>query len=437
MIRIKKRSQTEWLLLVLIIMPLLFALLIEFFGIPRIIKYTLDMVWAVILVYIIKFYPSLKVTDSNDIKIILCWVLLFFFYIGLTYCVQYQSVLYWLWGLRNNFRFYVAFFAFIYFMRCSLVKDVFRAMNAFFWVNAVVSLWQFYVLNVNGDYLGGIFGTEQGVNGYTTIFFSIVLSYSFICCIEKKESLLLCALKCVVVFIISAMCEIKFFYFVSAMIVGLVFLFTKFSWRKLLLLIGGGLCILAGGMLLIKMFPNSSGLLSIAGALQEITSDKGYTSAGDINRLTAIPVINNLWLTTLPTQIFGLGLGNCDTATYAFLNTPFFVENGYMHYTWLSYAHMYLECGWLGLLFYFGFFGFVYFKAIKIQKRVSADGVTYCRLARIMAIVCMVISIYNSSLRTEAGYMAYFVMSIPFVYDRHARQKKWLETNERIAYECC
>ena len=33
----------------------------------------------------------------------------------------------------------------------------------------------------------------------------------------------------------------------------------------------------------------------------------------------------------------------------------------------------------------------------------------------IFAICCILIAIYNSSLRMEAGYMAYFVLALPFV----------------------
>ena len=85
-----------------------------------------------------------------------------------------------------------------------------------------------------------------------------------------------------------------------------------------------------------------------------------------------------------------------------------------MHYTWMSYATMYLECGWIGLIFYFGFFVLVYFKVLKIERNCSAGWKGYCRITRIVAVLCLIISVYNSSLRTEAGYMAYFVLAVPF-----------------------
>ena len=102
-----------------------------------------------------------------------------------------------------------------------------------------------------------------------------------------------------------------------------------------------------------------------------------------------------------------------------------------MHYTWMSYAMMYLECGWVGLIFYFGFFALVYLAICKIQRRSEGIARTYCRIARIMAIMCCLIAIYNASLRGESGYMAYFVLAIPFVYARRGYEKQNSVRTER------
>ena len=61
-----------------------------------------------------------------------------------------------------------------------------------------------------------------------------------------------------------------------------------------------------------------------------------------------------------------------------------------------------------------GFFVLVFFLARRAARTSGADKM-YCHIASIMAICCVLIAIYNSSLRTEAGYMAYFVLALPFV----------------------
>jgi hypothetical protein len=151
---------------------------------------------------------------------------------------------------------------------------------------------------------------------------------------------------------------------------------------------------------------------------EKAVSNKGYTSSGDMNRLNAISVINDQFLKNGWARLFGLGMGNCETSTFAFLNTPFFEKYSDLHYTWLSYAMVYLECGWIGLAFYFGFFVLVYYKVKKFERASTTTEKAYCRIARIMAVLCTVISIYNSSLRTEAAYMAYFVLAVPFCIRR-------------------
>lgn len=419
-IKIKKRSQTGWGMCLIIVLPFLFGLLNELLGVLWAIRYLLDVSWLFLTVMVFRYNRQVL---NNDTKELLCYILIF---IGLTfsvYFIQYQSVLYYLWGFRNNFRFFFVVLVFAVFLKQSDAREYFDFFIKLFWINAVISLVQYFLWGLSGDYLGGIFGAQQGSNGYTNIFFCIIVTHSVVRYMENKESLTKCAAVCVTALLVAALAELKFFFVEFVIIIGLAALLTNFSIRKIAAVVGGLAAVMAFTTLLEVIFPYFSGFLSVDWFLQAGASDKGYTSAGDLNRLNAIPRINELWLTTWPQRIFGLGLGNCDTATYAFLNTPFFENYGHMHYTWLSYAFMYLECGWIGLIFYFGFFVLIYFKATKIQKNLTGDGVTYCRLARIMAILCAVISIYNSSLRMEAGYMAYFVLSIPFVYDREARVK--------------
>ena len=225
-------------------------------------------------------------------------------------------------------------------------------------------------------------------------------------------------LKCVAMLLVAALAELKFFFVEFILVLSLAVIFTKFTWRKILIILGGSAAVVAAASLLMTVFPEFEGFLSLERILEVTTSDKGYTSTGDLNRLNAISRINELWLKTPWQRLFGLGLGNCDTASFDFLNTPIYEAYGTMHYTWNSYAMMYLECGWIGLIFYFGFFVLVYLSIRRIEKRCAGVAKTYCRMGRILALMCMIIAIYNSSLRTEAGYMMYFALAVPFTMNK-------------------
>ena len=418
-LKIKRRSQPGWLCRLIMILPFLFGTCMDLLGLPWSIRYAIDAAWLALVLLMIVYRKKLSWRNTKGL---ILWVVLFLLFSALAYLPRYQSGLYFLWGVRNHFRMYAAFFAFATFLSESDAEEYFRLFDRLFWINQVVSLVQFAFLGKEGDYLGGIFGVEKGGNGYTNIFFCIVLTKSIVCYLCKKESLSACAAKFVAAMVVAALAELKFFFVEAALILVLAVLLTDFSWRKVLIIAGGAAGIFAGAALLVVIFPDFAGFFTGRWFWSNAISGAGYTSSGDMNRLNAIAVSNELFLKNGWLRLFGLGLGNCDTSAHQFLNTPFFERYGDLHYTWLSYAMMYLECGWIGLLFYFGFFGLVYAKIGKIGQSGSTPVKCHCWIARIMAVLCVVISIYNSSLRTEAGYMAYFVMAIPLAASKNEKK---------------
>lgn len=417
---IKKRSQTECLLWILVILPFCLGALTELIGLPWAIRYLLDVAWVIAAVLMIRYCSKINVKKIN---VLMLWTVSFLSYTLLVYLIQYQSGWYYLWGFRNNFRFYVAFFAFTAFLKREHVTAYLDVFDKLFWINLIITLFQNFILHINGDYLGGIFGISQGVNGYTNIFLLIVITKSICFFLDKKESAWTCAAKCILAFLVAAMTEIKFFYIEFIAVVMMVVLFSNFTWRKFWIILGAIAAIFAFTSLMAIFFPSSSDMLSFDWFRAEASSDKGYTSSGDLNRLTAIMRINELWLTNWGQRLFGLGLGNCDTSSFALVNTPFYEQYGHMHYTWMSYAIMYLECGWIGLIFYFGFFVLMYLAIERIEKCADSSIKSYCRISKILAICCVLISVYNSSLRAESGYMAYFVLAIPFALNRDSMRK--------------
>lgn len=409
-ISIPRRSQTQWLTEALILLPFFLALLHELLGLPYGIRYVLDGVWLLLLIYLLRFRDSL---DWYRVRPLVVWVLGFLLCTALVYGVQYQSGLYYLWGLRNQFRFYPAFFAFALFLNRQDAARYDALFHRLFWLNAALSAVQ-YALGYRGDHLGGLFGLESGANGYTNIFFLIVLSGSVVRCLERTESLRLCGAKCLTAVIIAALAELKFFFVELLVLLCLASLVTEFSWRKLLLILGGIAVVLVGTAMLTAAFPQYTGWFSLKWMLETVTSRRGYTSSGDLNRLNALPRINEMWLKHWSQRLFGKGLGNCDTSSFAFLNTPFFQNYGHMHYSWISYAFVYLETGWAGLLFYWGFFLLLGIRIHKMEKYDPQTDITRCRIAKILVCFALALSVYNASLRAESAYMLYYALAVPF-----------------------
>ena len=133
-----------------------------------------------------------------------------------------------------------------------------------------------------------------------------------------------------------------------------------------------------------------------------------------MNRLTSVPMSWNMFLTSWPKKLLGLGLGNCDTSSFSFLITPFSKSNSYLHYNWFSTSFMILETGLIGLLTYLSFFVLIYSWAGKRIKNGTGEAL-YCQLAKVLAVVALILIVYNQSMRTEAAYMMFFIFSLPFI----------------------
>ena len=415
---IKRRSQTSWLMLLIVFLPIVRAILVEFLLVPEAIDYVLDLVWIALLIYMLCDPRALR---TKRVVPMLLWISLFFAYTLIVYLFRFQSPFYYLWGLRNNFRFYVAFIVFCVFMSSDEAKNYLKLMDRLFWINLVVTLVQ-YFMGYRFDFLGGIFGVNIGCNSFSNIFMMIVVTKALVFCFNKQEKLSLCLLKCLVALLIAALAEVKFFFIEFLFIAVLTFCMTRFSWRKVLLLVASSVGVLVGIVILTRLYPHFADAFIPKNLLEIASSDKGYTMQGDFNRLTAIACANAQFLFTSLDRMFGLGLGNCDTSAFAFLRTPFAQENSWTNYSWFSTSFIYLEMGYVGLVFFFGFFGLVYTCACMQQKK--GNSVLYCQITKVLALSCVLLGIYNSSLRLEAGYMMYFALALPFMKDETIIKKE-------------
>ena len=128
-IRLKHRSQNEYLVWILIFGPFLIAPLLQFVGLPGAVKYILDAVWFFLLVTMLS---RKKRPLSKDSRFLLHWIVFFFLITVVNYLVNFQSPLYYLWGFRNNFRGYVLFFATIYYFDENNAKEAITFFDKMF-----------------------------------------------------------------------------------------------------------------------------------------------------------------------------------------------------------------------------------------------------------------------------------------------------------------
>lgn len=414
-LRIKRRSQSQWLALYVFALPFMSSILIDWLFFPSAIKYTADLALVVLLLIA---YMSKNLTmdpqAEKPLRIVIAFLLVSV--IGLV--LEYQSIIYYLWGIRNNIRFYVFFVVCALVMNRDTAEDCMRLLDGVFYLNLAITLYQTLVLHVHQDDMGGIFGFTKGYNGYTNIYLMIIVTLYMLKCMCNQVSLMKMVTRCGISLLIAAMTELKMFFFEFIIIAALSAMMTKFSFRKLIVIIGAAVGFVVGIQVLKMLFPYFSDWFKMESVLQYVSSKAGYTQNNDVNRLSAIMISWNKFLDTWPRKLFGLGLGNCDYSTnFKFLRTPFYVRHSRLNYVWFSSSFMILETGLIGLALYVYFFLSVYRAAQIVEKR-DPNNEVYCKLARIMAIMALGLIIYNSSLRMECAYMLYFVLALPFIKEK-------------------
>lgn len=411
---IRKRSLPEWFALLLVCLPFGYSFLTELMGLPNIIKFVSDFLICVSIAIVLSksnHKGQLYLSRSNLAFVVV--VSLFFLYTLIGYLLNYQTFLYYLWGVRNNFRFYMTFLILICFMKEEDASKCLDIIDVLFWVHIVVTLIQYFVFSHEQDFLGGIFGVQKGCNGYTIAFICIVVAKSVLSYMNGKEKPALCMTKCAAALLVSALAELKIFFLFFLLLLTISAIITRFSAKKLFLILVSFFLMSIAYTILVTLFKNFRGFLSIENILNELAKEN-YASSEDIGRFTSIPIISERFLTTLPDRLLGMGLGNCDTSTISIFNTEFYDRYVDLHYSIFSVAFIFIETGFVGLLLFSTFFVVCLVKSVIALRREEGN-LLFNQMGIIMSILCLVLMFYNSSLRTEAGYMIYFVLALPFI----------------------
>lgn len=424
-IKIRRRSQSEWMLWFVAVFPFVGQFMMSELHIPSMVKYLVDAALFFLLLLNINI---IKISVSNFL--IFIWVFLFLLYAVLGYMFHFQSIVFCLWGVRNNFRFY------LFFILCLMIfkrRDIHYFCNifyCFFYLNVIVVSVQYWIMGFKQDYLGGMFGTEKGNNGWMNILLIIVMSKVVLDYLNKREKLTKCTFKIACSTYIAVLSEMKFYFVEMIVIVAIALVITNFSWRKFILIISVTGIILLGGNLLMFIYPEWNEFFSLNSFLTIGLDEKGYTGIGDLNRLSGVKTIATQYMDTVSHFLFGYGIGNCDyNASFSFLRTPFYETYGWLHYTWMSVTFIFFEMGAIGLFFFFGFFLVVLWN-IRKQPFRTREMKEVGQWAQIVAILCLFIGIYNASLRTDAAYMIYLVLSFPFLKEKDGKYRRGGNQNE-------
>lgn len=397
------------MMLFIFFFPAAQAFLTELLPIPDAIKFLCDVFLVLLLLKL--FSQRFTKIDNYSMPFVVI-VGLFFFITLVGYLFNYQSVFYYLWGLRNNIRMFVAFFAFAYLADWEDAKGWIKALDVLFVINFAVVILQ-YFSGYGQDYIGGIFGTSKGCNGSLLIFLCIVFAKTILSFMRGEEKMSKCIFVSVASLLVSTLSELKMFFILFILILFMASFMTAHSIKKTLFFAFGAVLVVLFGTLLTVLYKDFTDFLSFDSLIKALT-DTGYATDEDIGRFTALPVISQRFLPGFFRKLFGLGLGNCDSSSLSMFNTPFFESHQTVHYSYFSYAFLFLETGFVGLALYASFFVASFFVSRKLKKLEMADEFA-CQMSIILSVISLILLVYNSSLRMEIGFMLFFVLALPII----------------------
>ncbi len=403
-------KEPVWLIYLQILYCCVNKFIISQFGAPDAINYVTDVLM------ILSFLMALKQLYERRKKTYLLVPLIIaalFFGLGTVSAILHDvPILLLLWSYRNLMRFFCFLFSCVVLLKYEDVEKIGKIFSVMFFLNVVVVSIQFWIQGYYQDYLGGLFGTDMGCNGHMNTFLCIYLAYICMRYMAHKTSFRCFLLVSAGSLYIAALSELKFLFIEYVFILGMSILLSRFSLRVVLMVIGACAGLYVGLQLFNTYFP---GWEFSVEQIMDYAGEGGYSTATDLNRLTALQTVTENFLRTPQDLLFGLGLGSCETSS--FFQSAFFQQYGErLHYTYMIHAFTLLETGWVGFVLFLGFFVLIGIQALRFRKKVAFERKIFCMTTVVITIMCVIQCFYNNALRVEnSGYLAFFMLAVPFI----------------------
>lgn len=403
----------------LIFFQIYFVCVIRFFiydlGLPTIFYYLTDVINLLIFISTIK--KIMRDKSLNKFKII---ILLMIICSIISYIYNEQNIYSYIWGIRNLYRFFTFFLGCIVLLNKEDYDKMQRTFRKLLVINFILVLYQYFVKQYFQDLINGTFGSSWGGNGYINVFMCIVIIDIIYKFMKNEISLREFAFYSGMTLIISVLSELKIF-FIEYAIIYMFFLITLKKNFKIIFITVLVFLFLNFAISLFHDIYGFDNIFSTEGILQ-YSANNSYSSTMELNRMTAIKILDEKFMKTFTNKIVGLGLGNTDTSNIDEFNSDFYkIYGAKLKYQWFSDAIIFLENGYLGLSLYIIFI---------IRMSVGLKDKEFKYINYIYGILSIVLIIYNNSLKVESAYLWFAMMSFGFI-EKDKDEK--IESNKSIS----
>lgn len=397
--------------------------LISMFHFPSFISYITD--GAMILLFFCTYKKYGFVIKQTKLKSIKTIIILFTIEVCISSLLNMTNPITFIWAARNTYRVFILFFSCIVALDIRDVDDIFNKLQIMFWINTGLCSYQFVVLRLERDNLGGIFGVDLGSNTYMNAYLCIMIAYVLVWYTYKKISVIKMTAVLLVSLAIAALAEMKFFFVEFVIIVVLNYLLSKFSFRKLFTIIGS-IAVLSVGLYLLKMY-FADQYIFVTDVDQFWKYAVGFNNDASymkIGRLSAFSYIDTQFFNnSVFYKVLGMGFGHVETSKFPLFNSSFAKMYSYTDYHNYVHTILYLETGYTGLILFVLFFVAIFIQCFKYKKKlIKYDN--YVVLTMLMSILSILLLIYNITLRSDAGFIMYLMLALSSVTMKSLNEPK-------------
>ena len=402
------RIYPKQLVLFIFYLTLIMNFLSDEIGIPTGIRYCNDFLIFLLLLSMISDGVRNHVKALN-IKLISFSIMLFTIVNIFTAAINLVPLNLVIWAIRNTYRFFVFFYACVLYLKKDDVKKIFNNLYYIQWLNVVLVLYQYYLLDLEQDTLGGIFG--HGGNAGLLIYSVLLLCYAIFQYTAKEYPLYKLIFIAISTSLTSVLAELRVFFVLFVIIVIINIMLSKSSWKKILVIASLIVLFLISVRVYSELFPYVE--LTIQALLEEgLGQGGGY----NISRLNAFSDINELIMhDDVLENLFGFGFGNCEYSDVAIFTSSFYDEYGHLNYRWFSHQWIFLETGYFGVVSYLLILLSMLICGIKTWRKVHGTDKPLVETGISMCIICFVMFFYNSLLKADFAYIAFLGLAIPTI----------------------
>ncbi len=276
---------------------------------------------------------------------------------------------------------------------------VFRRLVGLQWINAACAAFQFLVLGLDQDLVGGMFGSWWGCNLPLNIYLCIVTSAMFSAYLNRHWGVSAQTLiaSCLCSLCVAAVAELKFFYLEFVLVLVCAFLLCRPTLKKFALVLFALVVLVAGFSLFSSVFPErAANMLDF----DTLYGEANLRGAGyPISRIEVYKDLGEIIFTFNPLQQFiGLGLGASANSSIAIFTSPIAVFYANYKLGLLQSVLLCVDIGYIGTALYIGLL-----VSFGVAAWINRAENRFLSLFSIIVIAVFIVNIYYNNTASSAN----------------------------------